>query len=430
MDRDPYSEYNDYIKKRRDGLSERKVENMIKEEIAKNKPKIGWLKALTIFLLIYSLVMSYFVAKNMTGITETINKNGQVESSTISIKNNSVSTENAVAKKSLDSVVGITTVGVQENMFFQGRVVEGVGSGVVVSKDGYILTNAHVVQDGKAEKIEVLLTNGKKSSAKLLWYDTTLDLAVIKTDMTGLKPVEMGDSDKVQIGDKAIAIGNPLGLDLQSTLTSGYISGKDRTITLQNGLQMDGLMQTDAAINSGNSGGALLNSKGQQIGINSAKAGNSDGIGFAIPINTVKNVIDQIIKNGEYKSVYLGITGQSLDYFKQFPQANMGALEDVEGVYVFNNFDQNDIFQKGDVITAVDGKKVTDMASLRKVLLDYQIGQSAEITLIRDGKEQKINFTFSIDSSNVDEYKQASPENKIEKNEEDRERSNPFYNLP
>lgn len=108
----------------------------------------------------------------------------------------------------------------------------------------------------------------------------------------------------------------------------------------------------------------------------------------------------------------------------------MGALEDVEGVYVFNNFDQNDIFQKGDVITAVDGKKVTDMASLRKVLLDYQIGQSAEITLIRDGKEQKINFTFSIDSSNVDEYKQASPENKIEKNEEDRERSNPFYNLP
>ena len=134
MDRDPYSEYNDYIRKRRDGLSERKVENMIKKEIAKNKPKIGWLKALTIFLLIYSLVMSYFVVKNMTGITETINKNGQVESSTISIKNSSVSTENAVAKKSLDSVVGITTVGVQENMFFQGRVVEGVGSGVVVSK--------------------------------------------------------------------------------------------------------------------------------------------------------------------------------------------------------------------------------------------------------------------------------------------------------
>ena len=108
MDRDPYSDYNDYIRKRRDGLSERKVENMIKKEIAKNKPKIGWLKALTIFLLIYSLVMSYFVVKNMTGITETINKNGQVESSTISIKNSSVSTENAVAKKSLDSVVGIT----------------------------------------------------------------------------------------------------------------------------------------------------------------------------------------------------------------------------------------------------------------------------------------------------------------------------------
>ena len=330
MDRDPYSEYNDYIKKRRDGLSERKVENMIKEEIAKNKPKIGWLKALTIFLLIYSLVMSYFVAKNMTGITETINKNGQVESSTISIKNNSVSTENAVAKKSLDSVVGITTVGVQENMFFQGRVVEGVGSGVVVSKDGYILTNAHVVQDGKAEKIEVLLTNGKKSSAKLLWYDTTLDLAVIKTDMTGLKPVEMGDSDKVQIGDKAIAIGNPLGLDLQSTLTSGYISGKDRTITLQNGLQMDGLMQTDAAINSGNSGGGLFDQEGKLIGINTAKA-SAEGIGFTIPINVAKTIVDNIVSGGSFEGVKLGISGVDV---KTFQQATGQKLSIDKGIYV------------------------------------------------------------------------------------------------
>ena len=108
----------------------------------------------------------------------------------------------------------------------------------------------------------------------------------------------------------------------------------------------------------------------------------------------------------------------------------MGALEDVEGVYVFSDFDQDGVFQKGDVITAVDGKKVTDMASLRKVLLDYQIGQSAEITLIRDGKEQKVNFTFKIDSSNVDEYKQASPENKVEKNEEENSSINPFNNLP
>ncbi|MDU2131380.1 MAG: trypsin-like peptidase domain-containing protein, partial [Finegoldia magna] len=385
MDRDPYSDYNDYIRKRRDGLSERKVENMIKEEIAKNKPKIGWLKALTIFLLIYSLVMSYFVAKNMTGITETINKNGQVESSTISIKNNSVSTENAVAKKSLDSVVGITTVGVQENMFFQGRVVEGVGSGVVVSQDGYILTNAHVVQDGKAEKIEVLLTNGKKSSAKLLWYDTTLDLAVIKTDMTGLKPVEMGDSDKVQIGDKAIAIGNPLGLDLQSTLTSGYISGKDRTITLQNGLQMDGLMQTDAAINSGNSGGGLFDQECKLIGINTAKA-SAEGIGFTIPINVAKTIVDNIVSGGSFEGVKLGISGVDV---KTFQQATGQKLSIDKGIYVVEvvkgSSAQKAGVTRGDIITKVNGKQINTMSSLKKALLEVRPQQKGKITVYRDG---------------------------------------------
>ena len=395
MDRDPYSEYNDYIKKRRDGLSERKVENMIKEEIAKNKPKIGWLKALTIFLLIYSLVMSYFVAKNMTGITETINKNGQVESSTISIKNNSVSTENAVAKKSLDSVVGITTVGVQENMFFQGRVVEGVGSGVVVSKEGYILTNAHVVQDGKAEKIEVLLTNGKKSSAKLLWYDTTLDLAVIKTDMTGLKPVEMGDSDKVQIGDKAIAIGNPLGLDLQSTLTSGYISGKDRTITLQNGLQMDGLMQTDAAINSGNSGGGLFDQEGKLIGINTAKA-SAEGIGFTIPINVAKTIVDNIVSGGSFEGVKLGISGVDV---KTFQQATGQKLSIDKGIYVVEvvrgSSAQKAGVTRGDIITKVNGKEINTMSSLKKALLEVRPKQKGKITVYRDGSTKDLDIEFS-----------------------------------
>ncbi|BAG07885.1 S1C family serine protease [Finegoldia magna] len=395
MDRDPYSDYNDYIRKRRDGLSERKVENMIKKEIAKNKPKIGWLKALTIFLLIYSLVMSYFVVKNMTGITETINKNGQVESSTISIKNSSVSTENAVAKKSLDSVVGITTVGVQENMFFQGRVVEGVGSGVVVSKDGYILTNAHVVQDGKAEKIDVLLTNGKKSSAKLLWYDTTLDLAVIKTDLTGLKPVEMGDSDKVQIGDKAIAIGNPLGLDLQSTLTSGYISGKDRTITLQNGLQMDGLMQTDAAINSGNSGGGLFDQEGKLIGINTAKA-SAEGIGFTIPINVAKSIVDNIITGGSFDGVKLGISGVDV---KTFQQATGQKLSIDKGIYVVEvvkgSSAQKAGVTRGDIITKVNGKQINTMSSLKKVLLEVRPKQKGKITVYRDGSTKDLDIEFS-----------------------------------
>ena len=398
MDRNPYTDYNEYIRKRRklnDGLTERKVSNMIKEEVKKNRPRLGWLKAITVFLLIYSLVMTYFVAKNITGITETINKNGNVQSSTISIKNNSISTENAVAKKAIDSVVGITTIGVSENMFFQGRVVEGVGSGVVVSKDGYILTNAHVVQDGKAEKIEVLLTNGKKSPAKLLWYDTTLDLAVLKTDFNGLKPVEMGDSDKVQIGDKAIAIGNPLGLDLQSTLTSGYISGKDRTITLQNGLQMDGLMQTDAAINSGNSGGGLFDQEGKLIGINTAKA-SAEGIGFTIPINVAKSIVDNIVSGGSFEGVKLGISGVDV---KTFQQATGQKLTIDSGIYVVEvvrgSSAQKAGVTKGDIITKVNGKKINTMSSLKKTLLEVRPKQKGKITVYRDGVSKDLDIEFS-----------------------------------
>ena len=348
-------------------------------------------------------------------------------------KDTDESMESKVVKKSIDSVVGITTKAeVTQQTYFgpQSGYVEGIGSGSIVSSDGYILTNSHVVSNGEASDISVLFNDGTTTPAKLVWNDSTLDLAILKVEKDNLPAMKLADSDDVGVGDRVVAIGNPLGFELQSTVTSGIISGLNRTVNFQNGAQMDGLMQTDAAINSGNSGGALLNSKGEQIGINSAKAGNSDGIGFAIPINTVKNVINKIIENGEYNSVYLGITGQSLDYFRQFPQANMGALEDVQGVYVFSDFDENGVFEKGDVITAIDGKKVTDMASLRKVLLDYQVGESAKITIIRDGKEQTLDFTFSIDSSNVDQYKEASPENKVETDENNRGSLNPFSNMP
>lgn len=348
-------------------------------------------------------------------------------------KDTDESMESKVVKKSIDSVVGITTKAeVTQQTYFgpQSGYVEGIGSGSIVSSDGYILTNSHVVSNGEASDISVLFNDGTTTPAKLVWNDSTLDLAILKVEKDNLPAMKLADSDDVGVGDRVVAIGNPLGFELQSTVTSGIISGLNRTVNFQNGAQMDGLMQTDAAINSGNSGGALLNSKGEQIGINSAKAGNSDGIGFAIPINTVKNVINKIIENGEYNSVYLGITGQSLDYFRQFPQANMGALEDVQGVYVFSDFDENGAFEKGDVITAIDGKKVTDMASLRKVLLDYQVGESAKITIIRDGKEQTLDFTFSIDSSNVDQYKEASPENKVETDENNRGSLNPFSNMP
>ena len=343
------------------------------------------------------------------------------------------SMESVVVKKSIDSVVGITTVSkVVEQTFWgpQSGYAEGIGSGSIVSKDGYIVTNSHVVSDGDVSEINVLFSDGSTSEADLVWNDATLDLAIVKVKKDNLPVMELGDSDKMGVGDRVVAIGNPLGLQLQSTVTSGIISGLNRSVSFNTGAQMDGLMQTDAAINAGNSGGALLNSKGEQIGINTAKAGNSDGIGFAIPINLVKPIIEQIKESGEYHSVYLGITGQSLDYFLQFPQVNLGDLEGKEGVFVTSVFDDSEVLEKGDLITAIDGNKVTDMLSLRKNLLSYKVGDKATITVLRDGKSMDLDFTFSIDSSNVDEYKQAKPENQIQ-NDKDNDRSlNPFKNLP
>src|SRR5690606_30266415 len=172
------------------------------------------------------------------------------------------------------------------------------------------------INSGNAKNIKVLFNNGDKKEAKVLWYDSLLDLAVVKVDATGLPVAKLGDSDDLIIGETVIAIGNPLGLEFQSTVTSGIISGLNRTITVGNNVIED-LIQTDASINPGNSGGPLLNAKGEVIGINTAKITSAEGLGFAIPINTVKPVIEQIVKTGDYKTVYMGILGIEVELYER-----------------------------------------------------------------------------------------------------------------
>lgn len=334
-----------------------------------------------------------------------------------------ITMERAVVKKSIDSVVGITTkTKATQNTIFgpQTGYVEGVGSGSIVTKDGYILTNSHVVSNGDASEINVLFSDDKTKKAKLVWNDTTLDLAVIKVEANNLSPIDLGDSDKVNVGDKAVAIGNPLGLQLQSTVTSGIISGLDRTVSFQNGARMDGLMQTDAAINSGNSGGALLNSKGELIGINTAKAGNSDGIGFAIPVNLAKKVIKEISKNGKFNSVYLGITGINLDLLLQSNNIDPKTVGSEDGVYIQSISDNaKKYFRKGDIITEIDGQRVKDMSNLKKILLNYNVGDTCKIEIVRAGDIKEFEFKFTKDSSNIEEFKEANPKNENKEDEED-----------
>ena len=280
------------------------MERLVAEEIKKQNKKRPMR---TIALILVGAILGSFLGMGLgyKVTRDEIAKNPKIiqEGSNISINtSDEMNVENAVAVKATPSVVGIAVDVHGYGGFFGMERVEGqnIGSGIIVSEDGHILTNAHVLSGGDTDGINVLFHDNNIAQATLLWKDETLDLAIIKVNKTGLQKVEMADSDSVKVGDKAIAIGNPVGLNLQSTLTSGYISGINRSIKLKDGQIMDGLFQTDASINSGNSGGALLNKHGQLIGINTAKIQSTDGIGFAIPANVARNIVDQVVRTGSY----------------------------------------------------------------------------------------------------------------------------------
>lgn len=327
-----------------------------------------------------------------------------------------------IAEKMMPSVVGISTVSqtLTETIFgLQSGESMGIGTGLIVSEDGYILTNSHVVNDGDAETITVDLYDGTEYSGTILWNDASLDLAIVKIDASGLTAAELGDSDTVAIGDYALAIGNPLGLDFERSVTSGIISGLNRSITVASstdstsGNTMDGLIQTDASINSGNSGGPLINSSGQVIGINSAKASSAEGLGFAIPINVAIPIIEEIMETGTFESAYIGISGYDL--------AAVAASLETEyntstGVYV------NEIYvgsgaadaglQSGDVIVALNGNEVDSMSSLKKQLINYRPGDTVSITVERSGEEITVDVVLGSASDMTETVQNGEgPEN-------------------
>ena len=274
-----------------------------------------------------------------------------------------------------------------------------VGTGFIVDQRGYIVTNSHVVHDGDCKNITINLYDGDSLEAKLLWNDSTLDLAVVKIDKTGLKAAELGDSDTLKIGSYAAAIGNPLGLTFERSMSQGIISGLDRTITVSSssslsGTTMEGLLQTDAAINSGNSGGPLLNMYGQVVGIASAKASSGESMGFAIPINVAKPIIEQIIEKGFYERVYLGITAIGIE---QQTSVSPEALEEYygssTGIYVASvakggGADRAGLQEK-DVILTVNGTKVGTMNKMYSILVSFKSGDTVHITYLRNGMEHE-----------------------------------------
>lgn len=307
-----------------------------------------------------------------------------------------------VAQKVLPSIVGISvSYSVNSPFYMNQSSASAEGSGVIISTDGYILTNNHVVNSsssssfyelGKANKITVKLYNDDTEyEAEIIGTDEQTDLAVIKIEKDNLTAAELGDSDSVQVGEFCMALGNPLGLG--STVTDGIVSAVNRTVTDEDGNSYKAI-QTNSAINSGNSGGALVNSKGQVIGINTLKVSGEgvEGVGFAIPINSTKNIYEQLIEYNKVKRPYLGIGGIEVD------ETTAKANNLTVGIYVktLENFSAAEKagIKVGDMIVKADGKDIETMDELNEIKNSKEIGDKITLTIWRDGKTKDVEVTL------------------------------------
>ena len=310
------------------------------------------------------------------------------------------------ANKILPSIVGIQIEYNVTSMFSmfggsQTSTATATGSGIIISEDGYILTNNHVVSSSESEayyqvseatKITVKLFDDETEyEAKIVGTDEETDLAVIKIDKTGLTKAEFADSDSIKVGEFAMAVGSPLGL--QSSITCGVVSAVNREVTDSDGKTYT-LIQTDAAINAGNSGGALVNSEGKVIGVNTLKLTGEDveGMGFAIPINSTTDITSQLIQYSKVRRPYIGITGMDLD--SQTAKAN----NLVEGIYIkdvetFSAAEKGGL-KIGDVIIEADGKSVKTMDELNEIKNSHNIGDEMKIKVNRDGEEKELTITL------------------------------------
>lgn len=325
-----------------------------------------------------------------------------------------------IYSSNVNSTVGITT-SINTNFFGYQTTSAASGSGFIITSDGYIVTNYHVVED--ANEIKVTTFDDTSYEAELVGYDESNDIAVLKVDASGLSPVVLGDSDKMSVGDSVVAIGNPLG-ELTFSLTTGSISALNRKITINNTAM--NLIQTDCAINSGNSGGALFNSYGEVIGITNAKYSGSqssapiDNIGFAIPISSVRDIISSIIEKGYVEKPYIGISV----YPVSSNRSDIGlAVDSVE------NDSPADIagLKADDIIIKVNGTKITDTATLTGIIAGCDEGDVLTLTVYRDDDILDIEVEIGIrrQSTSPNAKQEVKPENHSDERFEERSGNKP-----
>lgn len=308
----------------------------------------------------------------------------------------------AIAKKAGPSIVGIrmTVAGTRRNFYGFSNSQVGEGSGIIISKDGYIMTNYHVVSSADPKSgqssntvLEVFLPDGREAKAAFKGGDEKTDLAVIKIDLKNLPAADLGDSSELEVGELAVAIGNPLGMEFAGSVTVGVISALNRTVTM--GDKTMNLIQTDAAINEGNSGGALLNSSGEVIGINSAKisASGVEGLGFAIPINDAKPIVDQLIDFGYVRGrPFIGISGREISsvYASYYDLPEGILITDVTS----NSGAQKAGIKAGDVLVSMDGKDIKTMEDLDAVKEAHKPGDTVTVIVSRNESRVILKLTF------------------------------------
>lgn len=297
-------------------------------------------------------------------------------------------TISAVAQRVGPAVVGIAT---RERVYdwIHGPVEQGgVGSGIIFDPAGYILTNDHVISGAK--NIIVSLADGRLLEGQVVGTDPTMDLAVVKVAAAELTPALFGDSDRLQVGELAVAIGNPLGLEFQRTVTAGIISALSRTIQTDDGKILEDLIQTDAPINPGNSGGPLVNARGEVVGINSAKAKAAEGMGFAIPISRARPIVEEILAYGYVQRPWLGLYAAEINpeivaYFQLSQQQGVVVLD----VYRASPAEEAGV-RAGDVITRVGSKRITTLAEFSTAVSAAKVGAKIRLGLNRGGRQRQV----------------------------------------
>ncbi len=358
---------------------------------------------ITITVLIFLIITGFYLFNWYINID--IAKNNPIGDYTTSQTSQIVSqikqedkTITQVIEEVSNCVVGISKL--KENgtsIFLKDGIKQlGLGTGVIVSEDGYILTNEHVSGE-KYSKCYITLKNGNDYQANVLWSDSDLDLAIVKINVRGLPYVSLGDSDKIKPGQHVYAIGNPLGFEFQRTVTSGIISAVNRTIKLEENEKvsyMEDLIQTDATINPGNSGGPLIDASGNVIGINGVKITSAEGIGFAIPINVAKPIIEKYQQQGEFEEASLGIYA----YDKEVIPYLDNTIKIENGIYVIDVISNGPAAISGikskDIITKIDEKPLNKMTELRRYIYTKKPGEEVTLQVIRRGVTMPIKIVL------------------------------------